>query len=548
MNPLKKTTKGFSLVEVLISIVILAIMAGALLLSNNSQKKSQEVQLATRTLAAQLRLMQNDALNGKTINGKNICGIEMFFKNESEYEINYYSQCSGFDFLGNPENNEEFNLQKSKLGTVAGNWIKFLAPYGLVKLSLGENNNGVLLESKDSDQQMVVCLGEAGNIEEIKGDDQFCVGAGMCEPNCSGKTCGDDGCGGSCGSCILPQTCNALGTCCVPNCSGKTCGDDGCGGSCGSCILPQTCSVLGTCCAPNCSGKTCGDDGCGGSCGSCADPLECSDTHFICAMPINDCEELQKNMPKDAGAVSELVNDIDCSDTKNWDSGQGFKPIQSFSAKLYGNGKSINNLYINRAQQYVGLFDIIGAEAEINDLNLNNVDINSNQIFSTIGSLAGHNNGTIENVSVSGSIKTGFTNIGGIVGYNSGKISKSHSSVQIKDFWKEGGCLAGGNSGVIEESTSNCSIECAQSCGGLVGKIWQNGKIIDSNASGPVRTTSPFIVANKYLGGLAGEASPDGYIDDKSWWSESGTELNHACGIIDDNHPFPSYCNNPQKK
>jgi hypothetical protein len=36
------------------------------------------------------------------------------------------------------------------------------------------------------------------------------------------------------------------GTSCTPNCSGKTCGDDGCGGSCGTCGAGQTCSA-GTC-------------------------------------------------------------------------------------------------------------------------------------------------------------------------------------------------------------------------------------------------------------------------------------------------------------
>jgi hypothetical protein len=95
-----------------------------------------------------------------------------------------------------------------------------------------------------------------------------------CTPSCSGKQCGDDGCGGSCGSCTAPgSSCNASGQCvCTPNCNGKQCGDDGCGGSCGSCTMPGTsCNASGQCvCTPNCNGKQCGDDGCGGSCGSCS--------------------------------------------------------------------------------------------------------------------------------------------------------------------------------------------------------------------------------------------------------------------------------------
>ncbi|HAA54313.1 MAG TPA: hypothetical protein DCE42_06135 [Myxococcales bacterium] len=45
-------------------------------------------------------------------------------------------------------------------------------------------------------------------------------------------------------SCVSGQT-----ECCAPNCNGKTCGDDGCGDSCGACNAPETCQA-GTCKAP----------------------------------------------------------------------------------------------------------------------------------------------------------------------------------------------------------------------------------------------------------------------------------------------------------
>ncbi|MDB4938314.1 MAG: Tryptophan synthase alpha chain, partial [Labilithrix sp.] len=58
----------------------------------------------------------------------------------------------------------------------------------------------------------------------------------------------------------------------VPLCKNRQCGDDGCGGSCGSCAAGTTCNTDGACvtCTPSCAGKTCGGDGCGGSCGACA--------------------------------------------------------------------------------------------------------------------------------------------------------------------------------------------------------------------------------------------------------------------------------------
>ncbi len=108
---------------------------------------------------------------------------------------------------------------------------------------------------------------------------QFDFGDCGCEPQCWGMECGDDGCGGSCGTCPWGMKC-AYGECvsdCVPNCSDKECGDDGCGGNCGTCGAGKSC-VQGQCktgCTPQCTGKECGDDGCGGSCGTCSSGYSC---------------------------------------------------------------------------------------------------------------------------------------------------------------------------------------------------------------------------------------------------------------------------------
>ncbi len=104
-----------------------------------------------------------------------------------------------------------------------------------------------------------------------------------CVPVCGAdKPCGEDGCGGSCGTCdsglvCLSGSCVATGPC-VPNCGDSVCGDNGCGGSCGTCEGGQECKA-GACqeiCVPNCLGKGCGDDSCGGSCGTCASGESCS--------------------------------------------------------------------------------------------------------------------------------------------------------------------------------------------------------------------------------------------------------------------------------
>jgi hypothetical protein len=98
-----------------------------------------------------------------------------------------------------------------------------------------------------------------------------------CTPDCEGRQCGGDGCGGSCGDCLtagLPF-CQS-GTCvaeCQPSCPDGACGQDGCGGSCGNCGAGETCA-LGSCqslpenlsCVGQCGGTAAGGCSCQTDC------------------------------------------------------------------------------------------------------------------------------------------------------------------------------------------------------------------------------------------------------------------------------------------
>lgn len=71
-----------------------------------------------------------------------------------------------------------------------------------------------------------------------------------CTPDCSGKDCGDDGCGVLCGECTGTDTCSPEGRCepCIPDCAGKECGDDACEGTCGEpCAAGEICTAERTC-------------------------------------------------------------------------------------------------------------------------------------------------------------------------------------------------------------------------------------------------------------------------------------------------------------
>ena len=89
------------------------------------------------------------------------------------------------------------------------------------------------------------------------------VGMKECTDGTHFKTCGDPD-GDTCLEWTLPSACDAGSTCdsgnctCTPDCTGKACGGDGCGGSCGSCTNNKACT-FGQCV---CAGTT--DDDCDG--------------------------------------------------------------------------------------------------------------------------------------------------------------------------------------------------------------------------------------------------------------------------------------------
>lgn len=97
------------------------------------------------------------------------------------------------------------------------------------------------------------------------------IDAPNCSPLSEGEICSEDD------QCQEELNCHD-GMCCAPDCWGKECGIDGCGGLCGYCEGPQSVCMDGQCeCVPDCDEKNCGDDGCGGSCGGCGASSECQD-------------------------------------------------------------------------------------------------------------------------------------------------------------------------------------------------------------------------------------------------------------------------------
>jgi CSLREA domain-containing protein len=91
-----------------------------------------------------------------------------------------------------------------------------------------------------------------------------------CLGHCGGKAPGGCGCDGGCsaaGNCCADFT-NTCG--CVPSCKGNTCGEDGCGGVCGTCAAGEVC-VGGSCDVDPCDPDPCATHGsCDATTGACA--------------------------------------------------------------------------------------------------------------------------------------------------------------------------------------------------------------------------------------------------------------------------------------
>lgn len=108
---------------------------------------------------------------------------------------------------------------------------------------------------------------------------------------------------------------------CTPNCSDRTCGNDGCGGSCGVCEANQICH-RGACCRPEPRNATCAGR-CGTRINNCGQQVECSNcpdgrvclSNGSCAVACtdnNDCPSLcgKINTEGNRHCVGGLINPI----------------------------------------------------------------------------------------------------------------------------------------------------------------------------------------------------------------------------------------------
>ena len=255
----------------------------------------------------------------------------------------------------------------------------------------------------------------------------------------------------------------------------------------------------------------------------------------------------------------------------------GWEPIGNvktpFTATFEGNGYTIQNLYINRNQDYVGLFGYVSDDVYISNVGLTNVAVSaiSSGPIRRVGGLVGwQQSGAILNSYVTGSVtgtffgKSGSFNESGLVGVlHSGVIVNSYfagsvlgsnanasyvagglvglqqSGIIINSYttgWVSAsgifniiGGLVGQGDGIIKNSyTTNLVTENGNGyVGGLVGDL-DAGTIMNSYTSGAVKARGEI----SYVGGLVGYQQISTISN--SYWDKMATEQSEACG---------NYCN-----
>ncbi|MCT4575026.1 MAG: hypothetical protein N4A43_02095, partial [Alphaproteobacteria bacterium] len=297
---------------------------------------------------------------------------------------------------------------------------------------------------------------------------------------------------------------------------------------------------------------------------------------------INDSDMLKANYKMTAN-INFLDNEdwngdgvIDSNDSKGW------KPISVYTGEFDGNNHNIDNLYVNSADDYVGIFGkIIGGQ--VNNLSLSNIDIKADDY---IGGIVGFlHSSNLANITVSGSIlgdsfvglvggkstSSSFNNInvsglssgrvyiGGVNGSSDygGSIRNAISSANVKGTDKYiGGIsgIAGLNNGFTLENCHNSGVvEGYDYTGGIAGrsyatltKISNVGNVSGRNYVGGLigaagywqKTTDVYvnakIIGQSYVGGLMG-LSP--YQDNLSYitngyFSGDVTGTNNVGGLF----------------
>ena len=208
--------------------------------------------------------------------------------------------------------------------------------------------------------------------------------------------------------------------------------------------------------------------------------------------------------PADPDAHAKLMNDIDLSSVcgENIDGDPvSWIPIGNSYANAYtgtfdGNGKTISGLYINNSSDnYQGLFGYVSGTVQ----NLSVSGSVSGGMY--VGGVVGRNNGgSVTGCAFSGSV-SGNRYVGGVVGYNSSSTVTNCYNIGEVSGNRDVGGVVGYNSGSVTNCYNTGSVSGPDSgtgnrVGGVVG--YNDGTVENCYNTGKVS-------GNSYVGGVVGD-------------------------------------------
>lgn len=213
-----------------------------------------------------------------------------------------------------------------------------------------------------------------------------------------------------------------------------------------------------------------------------------------------------------------LMNDINASETEQWNSGSGFVPIGNtgakFSGGFNGNGYTISNLYVNRPlTDHVGFFGYLDNGPLIKNVRLTSATMIGAESVGILVGRAERALTTIEYCVVDG-LAMGNSRTGGLVGY-------FQTGAQIRY------CIVAGGTIVRRSGSSDTMF------GGALGQNYR-GSIMQSYSTAQVLYEGGSTTQRGFIGST-NDGGDGTYLDFQNYWdmtlSGQTTTLGSAIGL-----------------
>jgi hypothetical protein len=180
-----------------------------------------------------------------------------------------------------------------------------------------------------------------------------------------------------------------------------------------------------------------------------------------------------------------LAGNVTLTGSNNW-TVIGPNTSTAFTGSFDGQGYTIKNLKIsNTTSNYQGVFGVTGSGTVVKNLGLVDADITGNTY---VGGVAGMNYGTIQNCSITGTVKGTESEVGGLVGMNYGFVQRCFSTANVQGKGTTGGIAGSNSAATILDcyTTGNVNSTTLGDTGGVVGLNTYGGLIQNCYATGSV--------------------------------------------------------------